>query len=237
MASLIIDIVFLLIILVFSFRYARRGFVRSALDFVKTFLAGFLAYILRIPVGRALNNSFMNREVTNLVRSSLLESQSGGDPFINFASMYKDFPIFYNIILKPFGLKEDNLSSLSSIDSASPEVVEALSQNIGSALSYCLSLTLALICAFIILIIIFSIIVRALDLLTKFAVINWINRILGLCFGVCIAGLIITGLSIAICFVIGAVGTHNPAFSMEIIDKSVIMSFLREKGLLKVAGI
>lgn len=237
MASFIIDLIFMLIILVFSFRYARRGFVKSALDFVKTFLAGFLAYVLRIPIGKWIDSAFMNREITNLVKSSLLESQAGGDPFINFASMYKDFPVFYNVILRPFGLDESNLSSLNSIGEASPEIIDTLSQNIGSALSYLLSISLALVGSFVVLLIIFSIIVHALDLLTKFAFINWINRILGLCFGVCVAGLIITGFSIVISFVIVHVGAHNPAFSVEIIDKSVIMSFLRSKGLLRVAGI
>ncbi|MBQ8163234.1 MAG: CvpA family protein [Clostridia bacterium] len=232
MASLIIDSFYILTLIVFPIRYARKGFVKSVLDFIKTILAVFLAVVFRVPVAKWIDSLFMNNAVVGWVRTSLFESHSGGDPFIDFASIYEDFPAFYNVILKCFGVDMDSLSVLGSIDQATPEIVEALSSNIGSALSYMLSNIIAVLAIFAVLIIIFTVVIHAINLLTKFAVIKWINRLLGLCFGVAVAGCVIVGLSIAISFLIKNIGPYNSDFNIEIIDRSVFMSLLRQYDIL-----
>ncbi|MBO5212849.1 MAG: CvpA family protein [Clostridia bacterium] len=237
MASLIIDSFYVLTLIVLPIRYAKKGFVRSVLDFAKTLLAIFLAVVLRVPVAKWLDSLFMNNGIVGWVRTSLLETQSGADPFINFVSIYDDFPSFYSVILKAFGLDTDSIIALGSIDQATPEMIEALSNSIGSAISYMLSTVLAVLIVFVIFIIIFTVIIHALDLLTRFSFIRWLNRALGLCFGVAIAGCIIIGISVAIAFLVKYIGPYNSAFSIDIIDKSVFMSLIRQYDVLKIAGI
>ena len=224
-ANIIIDIVLAVIALLVILKFTIRGFLRSVLDTLKVFVAGFIAYFLRISVGKLIDGWFMNKSIVGWVRNSLATTAEGGDSFINFADLYKSVPQFFNTVLAYFGLGD--VSTLDSINGASQEQIDALAVDIGSSISSMLSMVLAVIVVFIVALIVLSIVVKLLDNLMNFTAVKIVNRILGCALGVAFAALLLFLVTYALNFLVGVTNGFGGKLPQEVLDSSMIVSLMK----------
>ncbi|MBE6673850.1 MAG: CvpA family protein [Ruminococcaceae bacterium] len=224
-ANVIIDIVLAVIALLVILKFTVRGFLRSVLDTLKVFIAGFVAYLLRLSVGKIFDGWFMNKSIVGWVRNSLLATAEGGDAIVDFADLYNSVPEFFNTVLTYFGLGD--VSKLESIGSASSEDIEALAVDIGSSISSMLSMVLAIVAVFIVAIIVLTIVIKLLDNLTNFTAVKVVNRILGFALGVAFAGLILFAVSYALNFLVGVTNGFGGRLPQEVLDQSMVVNLMK----------
>jgi len=223
-ASVILDIILGVLALLTIVKYTFRGFVGSILDIVKVILAAILAYLIRIPVAKLFDLWFMNDSIVGWVRNSLTAALEGEDTFINFISLYKNVPGFYNTVLAHFGLGD--VSALDGLQSASYEQIDYLSMEIGSAISYMLSTALAVLVLFIVILITLSILVRFIDGLLVVSSVNKLNRILGFVLGVAVAFAMVWITSFVLEFLADVTGGFGGNLTREDLNKSMIMGLV-----------
>ncbi len=224
-ANIIIDIVLVVIALLVILKFTIKGFLRSVLDTLKVFFAGFIAYMLRIPVAKFFDGWFMNKSIVDWVRQSLASSVEGGDSFIDFVDLYRSVPELFSKVLAYFGLGD--VSLLDSVGSASSEQLDALAVDIGSSISNMLSTVLALIVLFIIALIVLSIIIKLLDSLMNFTAVKIVNRILGFALGVACAALLLFLATYALNFLVGVTNGFGGKLPQEVLDSSMIVSLMK----------
>ena len=213
--GIIIDIILVIIAIIFVVRHARLGFVKSVLNSLKSLFAIGIAYVLRVPIARAFDTMFMNKSITQWVYNSLVQSAQGGEPTFDLVSLYETCPMAYNSLLAKFGLNTEELETqFSTIEELNDEVLVAMSENIGSSLSYFCSLAIALLVVFIIAIIALTIVIHILDLITHVPVLNFLNRLLGGAIGLVWASLL--------AWVIGTVLTVVSTFLPDVIGPNVV---------------
>ena len=224
MIGLIIDGALLLMAVVFAIRHARLGFIKSVLNSIKAFVALGIAYIFRAPAARLIDSMFMKDIAYNWVYNSLVSSKEGANPSFDLVSLYEDFPVAYNLLSK-FGLDLTELESgvLNSLDTLSDEIITSLAERIGGALSSLISTVIGFVAVFIVALIVLSIVIAILNLITKFPVIKFFNRVLGALIGVFWAALSAWGVGMEITLISGFIPN---IVSPELINESMVLNFL-----------
>ena len=224
-ASIILDIVFGILALLLVLKFTIKGFLRGILDTLKLFAAAILAYMLRAPVAKLLNSWFMDEVVVGWVKRSILNGK-GDNNLIDFVELYHNVPLFFNNILSKFGLAD--ASQLGNVEGASKAELEALAVDIGSSLSMFLSTVLAVVIMFFVNMLLLSILIRLLDCLTKFSVINVVNKVLGFCLGiVCSIGLIWLA-TFVIEILINVTGGFGGSLTAADLDDSMVVGLVRK---------
>ena len=224
--SLVVDIALSVITLLLVIKYTLKGFVKGVFDSFKVVLASVIAYLIRMPIARALDSWFMNSAIVNWVENSLLNSLKGEETFINLVELYKNAPLLFENVLVKFGLKDP--SCLNNIESASDDVVHEVAVDLGSSISMLLSTTLAVIAVFIIAVIAISIVARLLDSLTKFSFIKVVNKLLGFVLGV-VASLAVIWVTIYVLeFLVNTFGGVAPqVLNQEELNESMVFGIFR----------
>ncbi len=230
--GIIIDIILLIMAVIFVIRHARLGFVKSVLNSLKALFAIAIAYVLRVPIARLFDGMFMNKSITQWVYNSLVSSANGGEPTFDLVSLYDTCPMAYNSLLAKFGLNTEGLDSqFSSIEELGDDALVAMSENIGSSLSYLCSLALALLLVFVIAIIALTVVIHILDLITHLPVLNFLNRVLGAVIGLVWASL----LAWTIGTVLTVVSTFLPdVVGQNVITDSIILGLLAKMEALEI---
>ena len=223
--STVLDIILGVVSLLIIVKFTVRGFLRSVLDTLKVFIAGFLAYLIRIPVANLINTLFMQEKIVGWVRTSLQNTIAGADSFVNFQELYENVPEFYSVVLSAFGLGD--VSDLAILEKATAEQVETLSVSIGSSLSLLFSTVIAVIVLFIVALIVLSIVIKLLDGLMNCTAVKAINRILGFAMGVVLAGAIIWLVSYALDFLINMTGGFGGNLTHEQLSESMLVSIIK----------
>ncbi len=224
-ANIIIDIALGIVALLIIIKFTLRGFLRSVLETLKVFVAGFLAYLIRMPVANLINSWFMQAKIVDWVRSSLQNTIEGVDSLVNFKELYENVPEFFSVVLSAFGLGD--VSTLSTLEQATAEQVEELSLSIGSSISLLLSTVIAVIVLFIVALIVLSIVIKFLDGLMNFTAVRAINRILGFVMGVALAGAIIWLVSYGLDFLIDMTNGFGGKLTHEIVNESMLISIIK----------
>lgn len=232
--SMILDLVLAGLILITVIKHTIRGFMKSVLSLARLIISVVLAWILRTPVSAFISRTFLSAPITNFVRNSLNSSQMGEDKMVNFRQMYEDFPTFYNNLLSKFGLDMDGLhNGFSDFDNATGETIDALSENIGSAISQMASTAIAVFAVFIIAFIVSTIIIHILNGLTSIHLVNVLNRLLGFTFGALIGFFVV---SVA-CFALDIASTYFPGvINREMLEGSMIFGLYTKLNLISIIG-
>ena len=224
-ASIIIDIVLGVLTLLAVLKFTITGFTKSILNTLKPLVAIVLAIIIRIPVAQLFDSWFMHDSIVGWVKQSLADSLAGNDSFINFVDLYNTTPGFFNTVLSWFGLGD--VSALGTLEASDTEAINSLSQEIGSAISMMLSTVLAIIVLFIVIIILLTILIKLVGCLTKIALINFIDKILGFVLGLAIAVLFIWAVSYIMDFIISLTDGFGGSFTLEDVNNSMIIGIVR----------
>ena len=164
-ASLILDIVLLLIALFIIIKYTIEGFLKSVLNFARLILSVIFAIALRNPVAELFNKWFMKGAVANWVNSSVLKHLASENPPIDFIEIYKQNPVFYTKVLSKFGLDLDALEN--QIGDLSQDTAATVSETIANSIATMLSTILAVIAVFVVSMIVLTLVFKLLNCITK----------------------------------------------------------------------
>lgn len=229
-ASLILDIILLLIALIIILKYTFEGFLKSVLNFARLVLSVILAVVLRGPIAQLLNNLFMKNLIVNWVNDSILKSVSGEQTNIDFIRIYNETPKFYTDILSRFGLDTSYVND--HMNSVSAETAPELAEVVGTAIATMLSTILAVIAVFIVAMLVLTLVFKLLNCVTKISGIKLINRLLGVALGFAIAIFALWLLGILVNTLVAMVGPIYPqVFNQELIDNSMVLGLLENLGV------
>ena len=227
--GVVVDIVLAVLCVVLIIKHTVMGGIKSIFSYFKVFLAVGTAYLLRSPVALMIDGLFMNRSITDWVYESLLSSSMGVTPEgVDFVSLYNNTPSFFTDILSKFGIDLTGFGdAIGSLQYATEEDIRGMAENIGSPLSMLLSTVIAVIAIFVIALILYSLLVKLLDKIMKLPVLNIINRILGVAFGILMAATTLVIASALANMLVTYVGPIAPeVFNSDIIEGSVLLSFM-----------
>lgn len=233
--GLIIDIVLLVIAAVTIIRYTFKGAVKAVFSFAKTFVALFLAYVLRKPAAMLINTLFMERSVTGWVYDSLYAASQGIKPDgVDLVKLYNDMPSFFTKILSGFGLDAEGIeAAFDSIPGATEAEITAISENIGTSIATMLSTIIGFVVVFLLALLVLTIVVHVLDKLTHLPIINFANKLLGAAIGVLISLLIIWIVSVIAGFLVNYIGPLVPTvFNEGLIEESFVLRTMKNAELM-----
>ena len=233
--GLIIDIVLLVIAAVTIIRYTFKGAVKAVFSFAKTFVALFLAYVLRKPAAMLINTLFMERSVTGWVYDSLYAASQGIKPDgVDLVKLYNDMPSFFTKILSGFGLDAEGIeAAFDLIPGATEAEITAISENIGTSIATMLSTIIGFVAVFLLALLVLTIVVHILDKLTHLPIINFANKLLGAAIGVLISLLIIWIISVIAGFLVNYIGPLVPTvFNEGLIEESFVLRTMKNAELM-----
>ena len=233
--GLIIDIVLLVIAAVTIIRYTFKGALKAVFSFAKTFVALFLAYVLRKPAAMLINTLFMERSVTGWVYDSLYAASQGIKPDgVDLVKLYNDMPSFFTKILSGFGLDAEGIeAAFDSIPGATEAEITAISENIGTSIATMLSTIIGFVAVFLLALLVLTIVVHVLDKLTHLPIINFANKLLGAAIGVLISLLIIWIVSVIAGFLVNYIGPLVPTvFNEGLIEESFVLRTMKNAELM-----
>ena len=231
--SLVVDIVLGIICISVIIKYSIEGFLSTVLDLARLAVSVILAVMFRGVVAKLLNDLFMTKTIYNWVYGSLTSKIAGISETVDFVRIYKDAPQFYSKVLALFDLDFDKFSE--AVNELGTENVENVTSMIADPLSTMLSTLLAVIIIFAISMIVLFFVVKLLNKLTKIKLLNVINKILGIAFGVLLASVIVWLLSMLLQVLIETIGPMYPnIFNSSLTEDSMIINILKEAGLFDV---
>lgn len=231
-ASLIIDIVIALICVIIIVKDAVRGFIKSFMIFARTILAFLIAYVFNAPLARIISDKFFVGLARGWVHNAFSATQIAEDQY----ALYKVFdgiPDWFTNFTVSAGVDDWMIQEYFVNEKpASTEVLNQMSDGLGEALAYIISVVIAFLIIFIITEIIVGILGILLNKIGKIPMLKIINVLLGACIGVIISAVLAWLISKGISWVIGFGSNYYPdIFKQEIIDNSAIMRFFLENDL------
>ena len=217
----IADLVFVLIGALIIWRCAHNGFIKCLFKFVRTALALVLAYFLVAPVAPVIAENFIEEPVYDLVFEKIDGIYSDAEESIDMESVVDKLPGFL--------VNEDTEEKLNELDSTGDELVVAVSEEITAPIVKIISCVLAFVISFILLFIVLSIILALLNsLICKIKLINTVNTVLGLIWGLVIAVILWTVVSSLMKGLFGG---------FDIYDSTTIIQFVGDLNLFEKLGV
>lgn len=231
--SLVVDIVLGIICISVIIKYSMEGFLRTVLDLARLAVSILLAVMFRGVVANLLNDLFMTKTIYDWVYGSLTSKIAGISETVDFVRIYNEAPEFYSKVLSLFDLDFEKFSG--AVENLSADNVENVTNMIADPLATMLSTLLAVIIIFAVSMLVLYFVVKLLNKLTKIKLLNVINKILGVAFGVLLASVIVWILCILLQILIETIGPMYPEiFNSSLTDDSMIINILKESGLFNI---
>lgn len=154
-----IDILLLIVIIMFTFISAKRGFLRSVLNLGAVFLAGLLSKLLSGPAAYIIYTSFIQKGVTHNLYKIMPSGSVSGEINNVIDDIFSQLPDFVVNCAERFGVSEQVLS----LNDSTVLNVEYIEHNIVMPIITGVAAIIATAIFFIILSFIFKIIIFAVD--------------------------------------------------------------------------
>ena len=221
--SYIIDIIFLLILILCACLSAKRGFVRTAIEFLGFFAAFILAVYLSLPLANFTYDKFIEPSVI-----ATYEEQAEEKTEKTVDSVWDKLPDFVTSYAENIGITKDKVSDKISqkVNSNSEEAAKNYSDNYVKPTAVKLLKMGYTVVLCIVLLIIVKLLAKALNKVFSFSVLGTFNRTLGGLLGVG-KGIIIGALfCMAIKIIVDLTGADFLFFTKDSVNKSVVIKFL-----------
>lgn len=177
---ILMDVSIILILLFFAIRGIQHGFVRALCSFLAVFVALFGALFLTKQLTPMATDLLAPQVLPSIVKQ--LEKDSIPQSSQNFS------PQETAILLQKIGLPETWNQMIQQIDSSAEREEITTTSPIQIMANYILNIILSagiFILSFLLLLLLWMIFSRSLDLMAKLPVLNFCNRTLGGLFGLC----------------------------------------------------
>ncbi len=232
--SLFFDILIILIIGLAAYMGYKRGFVRSVLGLVIFFAALFAAFKFTDIYAEHLNNTVFMDRITNEISSSI-ESVIGNNASVD--DLFKDKPSGFVSIVERFGTDMGELEEYykESASESQSSGVKLISAYIARPVSSLLSRVIAFLIIFLGVLLALSIIKWILDLIFKLPVLNAVNKVFGLTFGIIKGVLLAWAASMLLVYLMSVLVMLRPeTFSKSVIENTVIVKYIGSINIFNV---
>lgn len=234
--SLVIDIIIILAAVASVYGGIVRGFVKSASGFISLILALTATYMFASPAAEWLDRNAVSERVGAIVSDSITSIVTAGEQKLALADIFADRPEALDSIASRFGFDPDEVGEYYSdklAEKTDSEAIEKLSDYIAAPTSAAISRVLAAAGVFLIALIALKFAFFILDLICRLPVLDQLNTLLGLIFGILSAIVFAWAISNIAVGVIRAFSTiRGDIFNQTVIDGSVILKFFYQKGFI-----
>lgn len=231
-ASLVFDVIIVLIGAIIIIKNAVRGFVKSFVTFARSILAILVAYIFSGPLAGLLNEKIFTGIARGWIYDAFCSTRVGENQYALY-QIFDGIPDWFTRVTVSSGVEDWMVQEyFQNNQNASLADLEIISNNLGEALGGLLSTIVAFLLIFIIMEIIIALLGALLNKLAKLPMIRVVNVLLGALIGAVIA--FVVGWIIAVCvnFVVSFGSSYYPdIFKPDIISCSTIMKFLLEHDI------
>ena len=223
--SFVLDLIVIAVFVISVIAGAKRGFFRSLLSLVSTFVAFIAAWYFTPTVSGWLGENFFDEKVAAVVCGKLKELLGGNGGGYDLDKLFSDSPEALGGLLESFGADREVLAAeYGGLSSAGEEQIVRLSEKIASPVSSVLSNVCAFIGIFIATLLALFVVKLIVGLVVKLPVLHTLDTFLGVVFGV-VAGLVSV---LLLCRVapqaVRALSALNPElFGDDVIEKTVII--------------
>jgi len=221
-----LTIAVIVLLLLFTIHGYRKGFIKIVVSFAATIAAMILVGILTPYIGNFLKEKTPLYDNIKNECAKRIESQlAGGGDSNGIDSNQLEYidslnlPQFMRNLLTE-NYEDETYSELS---------VSTFTEYIASYLTKFIINGIAYVVTFIILLIVFRIVIKALNIMAKLPVINGINRFAGLVVGLS-QGILILWILFLVITILASTSIGKSAFAM--INESAFLTYLYEKNLL-----
>lgn len=168
----IIDLIILLFIIFLVFLGAHRGLVLTLCGLLAVIVA-FVGASFIAPAFAPAITEIVEPHVSNIIEAQVTETIAENDGNFPLADTLKDFGFYDSLV------ERIDTAVTQRVDDTAADIVDALSQTITETMVYFGLFLLS----FIIILLIWSMLSRALDLVARLPVLNFFNRAGGAIFG------------------------------------------------------
>ena len=222
--SIILDLIIVLIVLLFVFLSAKKGFVRTLIEVVGFIAAIVIALSLSTPIADFIYDSSIQPIVANTVKSAVSEGGSNVNEAVD--SVWNKLPAFLTEN-NFFNLSKDTISSTVSTQSnaTASQLTTTIDSFIKPSVSKLLSVLISVILVVMLLFIV-KILAKLVNKLFTFSVIGDINKTLGGILG------LVKGAAVAVifCMIVSLVLSFSKngflIFTYDAINSSYLFKFL-----------
>lgn len=219
--SIIFDLIILLIMTVTVISAYKKGFVASLLSVLSSIVSGIATFIFYKPVASFINDNYVSKKVTDIIRDNISDMTSNGDVEV----LIRDMPESFREFLSNFGISAEGIQqSFSESGLTANKFADDLSVRLASDISYLISCAVAVIAIFVVASIVCAILSYFINSIFKLPVLNFANKALGIAMGVISALILGWILSVSCSVVIDALGSLYPhSFDKEMLDNSYVI--------------
>ncbi|MCI8388590.1 MAG: CvpA family protein [Clostridiales bacterium] len=234
--SLIIDIIIILAAVSAIYLGIMRGFVKSIMSFLSLILAIVATVIFTAPVSQILSEKYIDSWVNDIVKSSIVEIVSAGEQQLELSKIMTDKPEALVLVAARFGCdieKIDEYYNDALAGKTDSDAINELAGYIASPTAETISNVVAAILVFIAALIALNLITFILDLICRLPVLNTLNTLLGMIFGIASALLsawVISNIAVGLIRALSAINTG--VFNDTVISSSIILRFFYNSGVL-----
>ncbi len=223
--SLVLDAIIVLIILVFAFLSAKKGFVRTLIEVVGFILAIVIAIGLSTPIANGIYDAAVQPIVAKTVESAMSEGSATANAAVD--AVWNKMPAFLTES-SFFGVTKENITSTITDEVAANTVTvtNSISDSfvkpiVTKLLSVLISVILVVILLFVV-----KLLAKYINKLFTFSVIGDINRTLGGILGV-VKG---AAISVIFCLIISLILSFTKdgflIFTYDAINSSYLFKFI-----------
>lgn len=225
----LLDLIVVAIIVLFAILSAKRGFVKTIVEFVGFFLALYVSFAASGAIAESLYNNKLEPYIVNAATEKITGT-AGSAVDSTIDSVWEELPAIVKNSATFFGVDSDTVSSTInqqlSDSSNVEEIAKTMAQEVLKPVVVPIIKTFLGMILFIILLILVKIVARVINRVFKLPLVGGLNHFLGAILGMG-KGLIISAvICVAISAFIAVTGKEFLFFTRENIDKSLLFSLL-----------
>lgn len=221
---LIIDIILVAVFALTVFLAAKKGFIKTLLDFAAIIMAFVLAFALSAPAAQAVYDSFVEDIIIDAVTSQIDESDFDATVAAKeVVGVFEELPDVVIDLADAIGVDFDEIIKNIDFDKIEPtDSVKRLVQKVAQPVAVRIMSGVFFIILAVIFIIILKVVVVLIGNVAKLPVIGQADKLLGAVFGA-LKGIILVAL---ICTLLKAFFTSGDSVISEMVNESVIIDLL-----------
>ena len=230
--SLVFDIIIALICGIIIIKDAARGFIKSFMTFARTILAFLLAYIFNAPLARLLSGKLFYNFSRRWIYDAFCSTNIGEDQYALY-QLFDGIPNWFTNLTVSSGVESSMVDEYFVNETpATMEVLNQMSDSLGSALSSLISTIVSFIIIFILAEIVFGILGALLNKIGKLPMLKFINILLGASIGVVVSAVVAWLICKGVSWIINFGSNYYPnIFKQEIIQNSSFLRYFAEHDL------
>lgn len=227
--SLFFDILIIAIVIFAACAGYKRGFVRSVLGLVIFFVALFVAIKFSDIYADHLNDTVFMEKVTGEISQSIESVIGNNVDSDGVDGLFEDKPSGFVSIVERFGADMSELEEYYNENSSETQVsnVKLIASYIAKPVASLLSKVIAFLIIFFGVLLVLSIIKWILNLIFKLPVLNAVNKVFGLTFGIIKGVLLAWAASMLLTYLMSVLVMLRPeTFSSSMIENTVIVKYI-----------